>query len=76
METETKPLGWGRIIITLVVVALATGLLMGLLGTLFRLPAGLAGGGMAGGVGVVAAQLIARRRAEMAQQRNQQTAPP
>jgi hypothetical protein len=66
MEREMNPPGWGKIILILVAVAVATGLLLGLMGTLFDLPAAVTGGGIGASVGVVAALLLARRRAAMA----------
>jgi len=66
MEREMSPLGWGKIILVLIGVAVATGLLLGSMGRLFGLPAGVTGGGIGASVGVVAALLLARRRAAMA----------
>ena len=66
MESETNPLGWGKIILVMVVVAVATGLLLGLLDRLFGLPSAMTGVGIGASVGVVGAHLIARRRAAMA----------
>jgi hypothetical protein len=66
MEREPNPLGWGKIILTMIVVAVATGLLLGLVGRLFGLPSGVTGVGIGASVGVVGANLIARRRAAMA----------
>ena len=66
MEREINPLGWGKIILILVGVAVATGLLLGLMGRLFDLPAAVTGGGIGASVGAVAALLLARRRAAMA----------
>ena len=68
MEREANPLGWGKIILIMVVVGVATGLLLGLLGKLFGLPAGMARGGVGASIGVVGALLIARRRAATTRQ--------
>lgn len=71
METDdTKVLGWGTIILTLVVVGVVTGLLLGLMSWLFGLSPRLMGGGVGAAVGVVGAMLIARRRAALARQNN------
>ena len=45
MEAETNVLGWGKIIVILIVVAVATGLLLGLAGRLFGLLPGMTGAG-------------------------------
>lgn len=71
MEREkTKALGWGMIIATLVGVAFVTGLLLSLMGTLFNLSPNLTKGGIGASVGVVAALLLTRRRAAIAEQNN------
>ena len=69
-EENTKVLGWGMIIAIMVGVALATGLLLGLLGELLRLPPGWTKGGIGATVGVVGAFLIMRRRAALDRQKN------
>ena len=70
MESKKVP-GWGTIILTLVVVGVATGLLLGLMSWLFGLSPRVTGGGVGAAVGVVGAMLVARRRAALAQQDNQ-----
>lgn len=69
MESKKVP-GWGTIILTLVVVGVATGLLLGLMSWLFGLSPRVTGGGVGAAVGVVGAMLIARRRAALARQNN------
>ena len=63
MNDETKARGWGQIILILVVVAVAAGLLLGLLNMLFPVPQMLWKGGIGAVVGIAAAILIAQRRA-------------
>ena len=65
-KTDAKVPGWGTIIVTLVAVAVVTGLLLGLMNWLFGLSPRVVGGGVGASVGVVAAALIARRRAALA----------
>lgn len=65
-KADAKVPGWGTIIMTLVGVAVVTGLLLGLMSWLFGLSPRVAGGGVGVSVGVVGAALIARRRAALA----------
>ena len=58
-----KMLGWWKIILILVGVAVVSGLLLGVLGDLLGLPQNMRSGGIGISVGIVAAFLIARRRA-------------
>ena len=63
MADRGKVRGWGQIVLILVVVALATGLLLGGLNLLFPIPKFLWRGGIGAVVGMAAALLIAERRA-------------
>ena len=58
-----KMLGWWKIILILVGVAVVSGLLLGVLGDLLGLPQSMRSGGIGVTVGIVAAFLITRRRA-------------
>ncbi len=69
-EENTKALGWGMIIAIMVGVALAMGLLLGLLGEWLRLPPGWRTGGIGAAVGVTGAILILRRKAALDRQKN------
>lgn len=70
MAASDAPMSWPKILGILVLVALAAGLTMGILGELLGLSAGATGGGIGGATGVTAAALITRRRqAILAQQR-------
>ena len=69
-EDNTKVLGWGRVIATMVGVAVVTGLLLGLMGELLGLSSRWTRGGLGAVVGVVGAIMIARRRAALDRQKN------
>lgn len=60
---NVKILSWWTIILVLIGVALLSGLFFGLLGELLGLSTSMKGGGIGAAVGIVAASLIARRRA-------------
>ena len=62
MESSEKVMGWGTIIAIMVGVALAVGLLLGLMGEVFGVPTQWAGAGVGVSAGVVGASLVARRR--------------
>lgn len=69
-ETASKNMkiySWWSIILILVGVALVSGLLFGLLGDLLNLSPGMKSGGIGVSTGIVAAFLIARRRASRQQ---------
>lgn len=67
MALSPPPMSWVAIIAILVAVAVGTGLLVGLLGTLMPLPRWLPTTALGASVGAVAALLIGRRRAQLAE---------
>jgi hypothetical protein len=68
MTTDTpKVMGWGTIIAVLLAASVGIGLLLHLLGEALGWAPGRTGGGVALGVGLLAANLISRRRAALAQ---------
>jgi hypothetical protein len=67
-ENNSKVMSWLMIIAILVGVAIAVGLLLGFIGSLFNFSATMTTGGAGAVVGIVAAALIAKRRAAIAQQ--------
>jgi hypothetical protein len=71
MAAADAPMSWGKIILILLVVALGTGLVFGLLTELVGLSSGAAGGGIGGATGVTAAYLITQRRHAIAAQQRQ-----
>lgn len=66
MSEKPAPMSWPVIIAILLVTAMASGLLMGILGTVLPINAAMRVGGMGAPIGLVAATLIARRNAAMA----------
>ncbi len=69
-ENNTKVLGWGAIIAIMAVVAVVTGVLLGLMNKLFGLSQRWMPGGIGASVGAVGVHLIARRRAALERQKN------
>lgn len=67
-EGKPKVMGWGTIIAIMVATALATGVLLGLLGEMLGLSPGRTTTGVGASVGVVGAILISRRRAALGPQ--------
>ena len=65
MSAPQTPFSWLTIILSLVGVAVGTGMSVGALGYLVALPSWLPNAALGGAVGVVAAILIARRNAQM-----------
>ena len=65
MESSEKVMGWGTIIAIMVGIALAVGLLLGLMGQMFGIPTQWTGAGVGVSAGVVGASLISRRRAAL-----------
>ena len=70
MKNSEKVMGWGTIIAIMVGVALAVGLLLGLMGTMFGISTQWTGAGVGVSAGVVGASLIARRRAALDKRRS------
>lgn len=64
MTEPAQVMSWGRLILILLAVALATGLTLGVLGELFGITLN-AGAGIGAATGIVAALLITRRRAAL-----------
>lgn len=64
VETNTEPMGWATILAILIATGLVVGVTLGLLRETVGVPGGTAGVGVS--IGVVAAILIARRRAALA----------
>ncbi len=62
---NTEPASWLRIIGLMVATGIVTGLLLGLVGTVFHLPRSVASGGIGAAMGVVGALLFSRRRAQL-----------
>jgi hypothetical protein len=62
MANQGKIRGWAQIVLILVVVAVGTGLLLGVLNLLFPVPQFLWRGGIGAVVGMTAALLIAERQ--------------
>ena len=71
MAASDAPMSWPKIIGILLLVALGTGLLLGLLTQVIDLGGGAVGGGIGGATGITAAQLITQRRRALAAQRRQ-----
>lgn len=67
---NTKPLGWVAIIAISVGVAFITGLLLGFIGSIFGLSTRWTTVGLGAVVGVVAASLVAQRRAALDRQKS------
>lgn len=65
-----KIVEWWKIIAILIGVAIAGGLLLGLIGELFGLSPSIRTGGIGVSVGIAAAFLIARRRAAIDKHKN------
>ena len=72
-KAADAPMGWGKIVVILLGVALVAGLVMGLVGELLGLSGGATGGGIGGATGVTAAYLIMRRKAALEAQARRRT---
>jgi hypothetical protein len=58
-------MSWPKIIGIMLAIGFITGLLLGLVGTVFHLPRSMSSGGVGAAMGVVGALLISRRRAQL-----------
>ena len=65
-----EPMGWGKILLILVIVSLAMGALLGLLREVLGFSGGTATAGAGAAVGVCGALLLARRRAALARRKS------
>lgn len=66
-DSDTKVIGWGRIILLMLATGLGLGAILGLIGGLLGLPPGVMSAGVGVSVGLVGALLIGRRRAALGQ---------
>jgi hypothetical protein len=69
MKNVTKIRGWGEIFLILIGAGVIMGIMIGLMNTLFNLPAIITKGGIGGGLGIAAAILIGQRRAAIDRQK-------